>query len=599
MIYSLCLYISLVIFGIGLAYKVINWFRYKIGTAARNVSTTKRFLAAVKGILAVVFSLKIFTLMKAFILDVILQRRIIKRDFLRWLMHTCIYLGFMLLVIMHALQAIITSKLIPDYYSTLNPYMFLRDLFGMMVIAGLLIAVYRRFILKVPRLATSAMDIYLIAVVGIIILTGIFLEGIKITSYTRYREMVTDYSAAENAAESKALESYWVKNFHVISPDKKLIFDAATMKLGKNVHERTCSPCHSNPRWAFSGFIIAGMIKPVARDMDAAGMPNFLYYLHYFACLFALAYLPFSKSFHIIATPISLLANSVMEDGKSDPVNIVTRQIMELDACTHCGTCSLRCSALAAFGMSGNSNILPSEKIAGIKALVKGKKINEYQLGLLQEGVYICTNCDRCTVVCPSGINLRDLWFQIREELIHSGYPLPFVLSPLSFYRGLKQGTLSPEYYTQPIHAARRELTSMIDEIKSSGKAVSISAIDKQFIAELGLPEDVSTYSYCFKCSTCTASCPVVANYDNPMEIVGLLPHQIIHSTALGLKHLAIGSRMLWDCLTCYKCEENCPQGVRIVEVMYRLKNLAIINNHRSYQCSHSSGDKREEGGST
>jgi heterodisulfide reductase subunit C len=218
---------------------------------------------------------------------------------------------------------------------------------------------------------------------------------------------------------------------------------------------------------------------------------------------------------------------------------------------------------------------------------------------LLQEGVYICTNCDRCTVVCPSGINLRDLWFQIREELIHSGYPLPFILSPLSFYRGLRQGALEPEYYKRPIHDARTELTSRIDEIKKSGGAVSVSAIDKQFIADLGLPEDVSTYSYCFSCSTCTTSCPVVANYENPVEKLGLLPHQIIHSTALGLMDLAVGSRMLWDCLTCYKCEENCPQGVRVVEILYRLKNMAIINIRRSYQGSHSRGEARKEEGST
>jgi hypothetical protein len=44
--------------------------------------------------------------------------------------------------------------------------------------------------------------------------------------------------------------------------------------------------------------------------------------------------------FHIIASPISLLVNAVMDNEKSDPANIATRQAMELDACTHCGTCS-------------------------------------------------------------------------------------------------------------------------------------------------------------------------------------------------------------------------------------------------------------------
>jgi heterodisulfide reductase subunit C/nitrate reductase gamma subunit len=593
MILKISLYISLSLFGIGLLYRISSWYRLKIGPRAHDMSTFTRIASSFKGTIAAVLSPKILTLLKTLFLEVILQKKIMREDLVRWIMHMLIYSGFMLLLLMHALQAVITSKLFPDYNSTLNPYMFLRDLFGMMVIAGLIIAVYRRFIAKVPRLATGAMDVYLIAAVGVIILTGIFLEGAKITSYARYREMVTDYGAAENAAESKALESYWVEHFHVVSPDKSLAFDGATLKLGKEVSGRTCVSCHSDPRWAFSGFTVAAAIRPVASGMDAAGVPHLLFYLHYFACLFALGYLPFSKSFHIIATPISLLANSVMREGASHPANVATRQVMELDACTHCGTCSLRCSALAAFGISGNSAILPSEKLQSIRALARGKRMSDCQLALLREGVYLCTNCDRCTVACPSGINLRELWFQVREELIQRGDPMPIVLSPLSHFRGLKQGTLGAEY-TRPLDEARVRLTSGIGRIKKGG-AVPVSIIDKEFASALALPEDSGTYSYCFKCSTCTTSCPVVTNYDNPMETLGLLPHQIIHSVALGLKDMAVGSRMLWDCLTCYKCEENCPQGVRIVEVLYRLKNLAIITNRRSFQCSDTSGDKREE----
>jgi len=33
---------------------------------------------------------------------------------------------------------------------------------------------------------------------------------------------------------------------------------------------------------------------------------------------------------------------------------------------------------------------------------------------------------------------------------------------------------------------------------------------------------------------------------------------------------------MLWDCLGCYQCQEHCPQDVRVVDVFYELKNMAI-----------------------
>jgi heterodisulfide reductase subunit C len=42
------------------------------------------------------------------------------------------------------------------------------------------------------------------------------------------------------------------------------------------------------------------------------------------------------------------------------------------------------------------------------------------------------------------------------------------------------------------------------------------------------------------------------------------------------LKDLAFGSTMLWDCVTCYQCQEHCPQGVKVTDVLYELKNLAI-----------------------
>jgi heterodisulfide reductase subunit C len=37
-----------------------------------------------------------------------------------------------------------------------------------------------------------------------------------------------------------------------------------------------------------------------------------------------------------------------------------------------------------------------------------------------------------------------------------------------------------------------------------------------------------------------------------------------------------MGSGMLWDCVTCYQCQEHCPQGVKVTDVLYELKNQAM-----------------------
>jgi heterodisulfide reductase subunit C len=112
--------------------------------------------------------------------------------------------------------------------------------------------------------------------------------------------------------------------------------------------------------------------------------------------------------------------------------------------------------------------------------------------------------------------------------------------------------------------------------MKMRDKPLPASGIDPDFKGSLSRSDQASTFSVCFGCETCTTVCPVVANYENPQQDLGLLPHQIMHSCGLGLKDLALGSDMLWDCLTCYKCQEYCPQGVHITDILYELKNIAV-----------------------
>ena len=268
MFYDIALYASLAIFVLGLIYKISAWFRRNVGVNSRNITASTRILAAIKGILGTVFSARLFTLIKVFILDVLGQARILKEDFLRWLMHMLMFWGFMLLLLMHALDGIITEPLFPEYASTLNPFMFLRDLFGFLVIIGIGIAIYRRFILKVPRLKTNAMDHYAIIILAIIMLSGVFLEGQKITSFTKYQEMVEEYGGIDDEEELKALESLWVAEFEVVSPNVQGPFDEETLEQGRELHEMGCASCHSRPKWAFTGYAVAKITKPFELVLD-------------------------------------------------------------------------------------------------------------------------------------------------------------------------------------------------------------------------------------------------------------------------------------------------------------------------------------------
>ena len=92
------------------------------------------------------------------------------------------------------------------------------------------------------------------------------------------------------------------------------------------------------------------------------------------------------------------------------------------------------------------------------------------------------------------------------------------------------------------------------------------------------------SFAHCFSCQTCTSSCPVVANYQQPEDTLNLLPHQIMCCLGLGLTQMAQGAKMIWDCLTCYQCQENCPQQVEVCDLLYELKNQAAKTEVSSIQ---------------
>jgi heterodisulfide reductase subunit C/nitrate reductase gamma subunit len=567
-------YSALIIFLLGLIYKISTWFTRKLGGTAQNFTTSQRVTSAARGIARTLFSARLLLIFKALVVDVLLQARVFKEDFFRWLAHMLMFYGFMLLLLMHALETEITEVLFADYYATVNPFFFLRDLFGVMVLAGVGMAVFRRYIKRPPRLRTAPRDHYAIIILAVIMLSGVGLIGLKITSFTDFMVMVEDYAGLDDEEEIQALEAVWVKDFGVVSPNIQPPFDEDLLAAGQEVHESNCLDCHAPAQWAFSGYAASRIIKPIAIWLDQIGGTTILWYIHFIACFAGLAYLPFSKMFHIICTPLALIANQVMDPARSDPANVLTRQIMELDACTHCGSCSLNCSAAMIYEAIGNELILPSEKMAGLKKMAAGKQLDPAQIKAIQEGVYLCTNCDRCTARCPSGIRLKELWHTVREGLIAGEPPVPAVLTPFSFVRGLViQPRLETDDYQMPLARARQAVAGQADELIKTGEAISLNAQPSS--AKQPFIKD-NTFSKCFSCQSCTSVCPVVGNYEQPEETLDLLPHQIMCCLGLGLTRMAGNARMIWDCLTCYQCQENCPQQVEVCDLLYGLKNIAV-----------------------
>jgi heterodisulfide reductase subunit C len=95
-----------------------------------------------------------------------------------------------------------------------------------------------------------------------------------------------------------------------------------------------------------------------------------------------------------------------------------------------------------------------------------------------------------------------------------------------------------------------------------------------QFSSEIKNKLGGETLTKCYQCGTCASSCPVAkitTRYN---------PRIVIKNALLGNRAEVITEASIWLCSSCYNCQERCPQGVEIAELMYALRNIAVKEGH-------------------
>ena len=97
---------------------------------------------------------------------------------------------------------------------------------------------------------------------------------------------------------------------------------------------------------------------------------------------------------------------------------------------------------------------------------------------------------------------------------------------------------------------------------------IDMSKLDHKFREEISSMPNGEELSACFACSTCTAACPIA-------NIWKYKPHQLIRMILLGMREEVLSSDEIWLCLTCFQCQERCPQKVRVTDIFFDCKNLA------------------------
>ena len=73
----------------------------------------------------------------------------------------------------------------------------------------------------------------------------------------------------------------------------------------------------------------------------------------------------------------------------------------------------------------------------------------------------------------------------------------------------------------------------------------------------------------CIQCGTCSGVCPLSIYMD-------YTPRQVMALTRGDFKNEVLRSHTIWLCASCYACTVECPQEIRITDIMYELKQRAI-----------------------
>jgi heterodisulfide reductase subunit C len=82
------------------------------------------------------------------------------------------------------------------------------------------------------------------------------------------------------------------------------------------------------------------------------------------------------------------------------------------------------------------------------------------------------------------------------------------------------------------------------------------------------MPEG-SKIAQCQQCGACSGSCPTGYLMDHG-------PREVIAAFRAGMIDEVLKGNTIWMCTSCYSCTVRCPAGIKVTDLMYELKRIAI-----------------------
>ena len=333
------------------------------------------------------------------LLSVLSNRTVVNRHKLGGGMHLSIMWGFIVLFVGTTIVAIeydLFYKILGrEHFILQGPFFlgfeFITDLFGVLLVVGLVIALVRRYVLQRPQLKRQPVDWLLPVLLLAIGLTGFVVEGLRL---------------AANAAD-----------------------------LGYA------------PIWSPAGALFAGMVDGAGQD-SIKGAHVLFWWLHVLLALGAIAVLPFvPKAMHLVAAGFNIFFEDLRPQGRLAKLDVegafdrdenlgyetlseLTRKdLLDIVSCTECGRCEMNCPA----NISGKS-LSPREIVLGLRrqlnaenpvAGAPGEASRILDAEISPDVIQYCTTCMACVESCPVLIDPLAKILEIRrnEAMIHDRFP--------------------------------------------------------------------------------------------------------------------------------------------------------------------------------
>ncbi|MBI3077143.1 MAG: 4Fe-4S dicluster domain-containing protein [Deltaproteobacteria bacterium] len=207
------------------------------------------------------------------------------------------------------------------------------------------------------------------------------------------------------------------------------------------------------PPWApFSpvGFVLARALAGLPVGAEAwERLYTGIWWLHAVVVLGFLAALPGTKMFHLLASTLNIFFRTLEPMGALRPVDpeaeevgagtgsaLTWKQRLDLDACTACGRCDAVCPALAV-----RTPLAPMGLVQQLKAQVldAGDAVSPLVgRAVSAEEIWACTTCGACMEQCPVLIEHVGTIVDVRRHLIAEGV-VP-ASAQLALNRAMSQG---------------------------------------------------------------------------------------------------------------------------------------------------------------